>query len=125
MVNCCTHQVCGKEDRVWLSDTPDKFGSIEQHTWCTECGLVQNRSEDRPKKIGYWMNKLGSICYELGITQAQKRLMAKKIEEEAYFQDSFGSYGSGQQELFIQIISKYCDTSRIDFDEYLSLTEPY
>ena len=29
MVNGCPHQVCGKEDRVWLSDTPDKFGSIE------------------------------------------------------------------------------------------------
>ena len=123
MVNGCRHQVCGKQDRVWLSDTPDKFGSIEQHTWCTECGLVKNRSEDRPKKIGYWMNKLGFICYELGITQTQKRLMAKRIEEEAYFQDSFGAYGSGQQELFIQIISIYCDTSRIDFDELFSLTQ--
>ncbi len=125
MVNCCTHQVCGKEDRIWVSDTPDNFGSIEQHKWCMECGLIQNRSEDRPKKIGYWMNKLGSICYELDITQVQKRLIAKKIEEEEYFKDSFGAYGSGQKELFIKIVSEYVDTSRIDFDELFVSTENY
>ena len=125
MVNCCTHQVCGKEDRIWVSDTLDNFGSIEQHKWCIECGLIQNRSEDRPKKIGYWMNKLGSICYELDITQVQKRLIAKKIEEEEYFKDSFGTYGSGQKELFIKIVSEYVDTSRIDFEELFVSTEKY
>ena len=69
------------------------------------------------------MNKLGCICYELGITQVQKRLIAKKIEDEEYFQDSFGAYGSGQQELFIKIVSKYVDTSLIDFEELFAITD--
>ncbi len=113
----CTHTLCGKQDRIWLPTTPDRYSSIEQHQWCTECGMVQNKSDDRPKKIGYWMNKLSTISYELSLPQVQKRLIAKEIEQNEYFHDNFSSYGSSQQELFIQIVNKYCDTSPLDFDE--------
>lgn len=124
-MTACSHTICGREDRIWLSSTPDNYGSVERHQWCTCCGLVQNRSDDRPKKIGYWMNKLGIISYELGLAQAQKRLIAKKIESHEYFQDSFGSYGSSQKELFIQIVSSFIDTSRIDFDVIIPLTDSH
>jgi len=96
----CTHHICGKQDRIWLSTTTDKYGSVEQHQWCTDCGVVQNKSDDRPKKIGYWMNKLGCISYELNLTQTQKRLIAKKIENHEYFQDFFSAYGSSQKKIF-------------------------
>jgi hypothetical protein len=85
------------------------------------CGVLQNISDDRPKAVGYWMNKLGSLCCELGLTQCQKRLIAKEIENNDYFHDSFGSFGSSQKELFIKIVSSYCDTSRIDFGSFLQL----
>ena len=117
----CTHALCGKENRIWLSSTTDKYGAIEQHQWCTTCGMVQNKSDDRPKKMGYWMNKLGVLCYELGLTQTQKRLIAKNLENHEYFHDIFGSYGSSQKKLFMQIVSRYCDASRIDFDELIPL----
>ena len=67
------------------------------------------------------MNKLGSISRELGWTQCQKRLIAKEIENNDYFHDSFGSFGSSQKELFIRIVSSYCDTSAIDFDAVLQV----
>ena len=81
--------------------------------------MIQNISDDRPRAVGYWMNKLGSISYELGLTQCQKRLVAKEIETNEYFADSFGSFGSRQKELFITILSSFCDTSSIDFDTIL------
>jgi len=67
------------------------------------------------------MNKLGSISFELGLTQCQKRLIAKEIENTDYFHDSFGSFGSSQKGLFIKIVSSYCDASRIDFDSFLKV----
>ena len=122
-MTACTHQICGKQDRIWLSTTTDKYGSVERHQWCTTCGVVQNKSDDRPKKIGYWMNKLGSLSYELNLTQTQKRLIAKQIENHEYFHDLFSAYGSSQKKLFIEIVSKYCDTSHVDFDVIIPLLD--
>jgi len=68
------------------------------------------------------MNKLGLISFELGLTQCQKRLIAKEIEENQYFHDNFGSFGSSQKTLFISIVSSHCDTSSIDFDLMLQQT---
>lgn len=119
----CEHIICGKENCIWLPTKPDHYSSIERHRWCKNCGMIQNKSDDLPKKIGYWMNKLGSISYELGLTQSQKRLIAKKIESNEYFHDTFSVYGSSQKELFINIVSSYCDTSKIDFDDFISITD--
>jgi hypothetical protein len=117
----CTHKSCGKEHRIWLPSTPDSYGSIERHPFCTSCGLVQNLSDDRPKALGFWMNKLARLAYDLDLSQCQKRLIAKNLESDSYFNDTFGAYGSGQKELFITIVNKYCDTSRIDFDVFLPM----
>ena len=111
----CSHHVCGKENSIWLQ-TKDLYSSVEKHLYCTSCGVIQNISDDRPRAVGYWMNKLGSISYELGLTQCQKRLIAKEIETNEYLTDSFGSFGSRQKELFVRIVSSFYDTSSIDFD---------
>jgi hypothetical protein len=116
----CSHHVCGKDNSIWFH-TNDIYSSVEKHLYCTSCGVIQNISDDRPKAVGYWMNKLGSISFELGLTQCQKRLIAKEIEKNDYFHDSFGSFGSSQKELFMRIISSYCDTSALDFDAVLQL----
>ena len=117
----CSHHVCGREKSVWFH-TKDCYSSVKKHTYCTTCGVIQNISDDRPKAIGYWMNKLGFLCSELGITHCQKRLIAKEIETNEYFTDSFGSFGSCQKELFKRIVSSHCDTSTIDFDAVIHLS---
>ena len=116
----CSHQVCGRENSIWVH-TKDRYSSVNKHLYCMSCGVIQNISDDRPKALGYWMNKLGSICCELGLTQCQKRLIAKEIENNGYFNDTFGSFGSCQKELFIRILSSYCETSAIDFDAVIHL----
>lgn len=112
----CSHTVCGKEERIWLPSNDQRYGSVEKHSWCTTCGVVQNISDDRSKNSGYWMNKLSFVVSELELTQCQKRLIAKEIESIEYFCDTFSAFGSCQKELFIKTVSKYCDASKIDFD---------
>jgi hypothetical protein len=112
----CSYTVCSKEERVWLPSNDQRYGSVEKHSWCTTCGVVQNISDDRSKNSGYWMNKLSFVVSELELTQCQKRLIAKEIESIEYFCDTFSAFGSCQKELFIKTVSKYCDTSKIDFD---------
>lgn len=112
----CSHQICGKQRRVWFSSSMNNYGSIEKHPYCTSCGAIQNISDDRPKDVGYWMNKLGYISHDLRLTQVQKRLIAKELEHHEYFHDTFSSFGSSQKELFIQIVSKHVDISRVDLD---------
>lgn len=116
----CTHAISGKDDRVWI-EKEDKYSEIEKHLWCTKCGQVQNKSDDRPKAIGFWMNKLSLIAYELNLTQCQKRLIAKDIQSNEYLNDTFSAFGSSQKKLFNRIVSQYTDTSSIDFDLFIQL----
>ena len=73
----CTHKVCGKEEMVWLPVTELNNYSIEKHSWCRNCGLVKNVSEDRAHKIGYWMNLLSIISNQYRLTKCQKRLFRR------------------------------------------------
>jgi len=121
-MKACSHHLCGKENRIWLQ-TKDSYSSVEKHVYCTSCGVIQNISDDRPKAVGYWMNKLGLISFEIGLSQCQKRLIAKEIENNEYFHDTFGSFGSSQKELFMKIVSSYCDVSSLDFESELQLKQ--
>lgn len=119
-MSVCLHKVCGKERNIWFPTT-DRYSAVKRHKYCIECGKIQNLSEDRPRPIGYWMNKLGLLSYALNLTQCQKRLIAKEIENSEYFQDMFSSFGASQRALFIKIMSSYCDVSTVDFDSFLQV----
>jgi len=122
MITACSHKVCGKEKNIWFP-TKDRYSSVKRHVYCINCGRIQNISDDRPRPVGYWMNKLGSLSFDLDLTQCQKRLIAKEIENTEYFHDTFSSFGSGQKALFIKIVSSYCDASAIDFDAFLQVKQ--
>jgi hypothetical protein len=103
----CIHKICGKEDRKWLPVTEANNYSIEKHSWCLNCGVIKNMSDDRPHGIGYWMNLLSSISNYYKLKQCQKRLIAKEIELSENLNDKFGTYGSNQRIIFKRIIKKY------------------
>jgi hypothetical protein len=119
-LNQCDHKECGKEDLVWFPSTDIKYSEIEKHPWCKTCGVVKNISDDRPKKIGYWMNKLSFISDKLSLKQCQRRLIAKEIESFECFHDMFGTYGSDQEKMFIEIISKSTKIRSIDIRSVFS-----
>jgi len=106
----CSHESCGREHRIWLpkninaSDDTRATSSngksdVSLHYWCILCGCVQNISDDRPKKIGYWMNVLSKIARECLVTQSQKRLVVKELESYECFDDMYGTTGSAQREV--------------------------
>lgn len=103
----CVHELCGKEEMAWLPVSELNNYSIEKHPWCIHCGLVKNISDDRPHKIGYWMNLLSYISKQYQLTQCQQRLVAKEIENSEFLDDTFGINGSCQKIIFKKIINKY------------------
>ena len=116
MNSSCAHRSCSKDRYVWFPASFSNTTDVERHPWCVHCGVIQNLSADRPKKEGYWMNVLGRIATEGNLAQCQKRLIAKEIKDCMYLQDTFGTFGSAQKQLFISIVSKYCDLSLINLE---------
>ena len=115
----CSHESCGREDKIWLP--VDSSGKSEAllHPWCKHCGLVKNISDDRPKKIGHWMNVLSKISYHQSLKQCQRRLIAKELQSCEEFIDLYGITGSAQKDLFIKIMKKYCNINTKNIDSFI------
>lgn len=126
----CSHDSCGREHRIWLpeninaSDTMRTINSsgksdISLHYWCILCGCVQNISDDRPKKMGYWMNILSKIARECSVTQSQKRLVVKDLEFYECFYDMYGTTGSAQREVFVRAVRRYFGLCESTIDSFI------
>jgi hypothetical protein len=115
MVNCL-HMSCSEEQRVWLHEDRCNTSDVSLHHWCVFCGVVQNISDNRPRKMGYWMNILCKIERRFSLTQSQKRLIVKALAAHDSFDDLYSILGSEQKEVFIQTVKKYCNLceSKID-----------
>ena len=119
----CHHDSCGREDRIWLpnnaissydmgfTDNKGKSCDVSLHYWCVLCGCVKDISDDRPQKMGYWVNILSSISKEYKVTQSQKRLVVKELESYEYFDDIYGITGSSQRDVFVKAVKKFCGIS--------------
>ena len=105
----CLHTSCNKEQSLWLHETRCITSDVSLHRWCVLCGVVQNITEDGPRKIGYWMNILRKIEKRYSLTQCQKRLIVKALETNDSFSDLFSISGSEQKEVFIRIVKQYCN----------------
>ncbi len=130
MVNCC-HESCGRDDRIWLpkvgkaSDDARSTGSSGRfdaalHHWCVFCGCIKNISDDRPKKMGYWINILSRIAKDCGVSQSQKRLVVKALESYEDFDDMYGTTGSSQRDVFVKVVKKYCGLCEGTIDSFVS-----
>ena len=104
----CNHENCGREYRIWLPLTTDQIkGDIQLHPWCIHCGQIQNISDDRGKKIGYWINMLSRLTTHLSITQVQRRLILKAINNHDGFFDIYSITFSDQKKVFVSVIEEY------------------
>ena len=115
----CSHVTCGKEEKVWVPRSHRNSTDVAKHPWCKHCGDVKNISDDRPKNIGYWMNVLSIIASELELKQVQKRLIAKDISACDDLQDTYGTYGSAQEELFLSIVAHHVSLKGLDLETIL------
>jgi hypothetical protein len=126
----CSHKNCNRDQRIWL---PETMTSLEEartasgnhrsdvllHHWCVHCGCVQNISDDRPKKIGYWINILSQIERQRPITQCQKRLIIKSLESNEFFEDMYATTGSAQRRVFVKIVQNYCKLGEHTIDSFI------
>ena len=117
-MDACNHDNCGREERIWLNSN-EPYSDVELHPWCVHCGLIKNVSDDRPKKIGYWMNVLSLVEKDYNIKKVQKRLVSKELETNTGFNDFYGTTGSSQKNLFVDILKKYCKVCVRDLDSYI------
>jgi len=114
----CSHQSCGREERVWYLTDISSYSDIKQHPWCVHCGMIKNITDDRPHKIGYWMNKLGAIAKHCSLKRVNTRMMSKEIEKHVVFDDTYGTTGSNQKMMFKKIIRKYCNINPKIIDSF-------
>lgn len=125
----CSHESCGREHRIWLPKTltwskttrttSNGRSDVSLHYWCALCGCVQNMSDDRPKKMGYWINILSKMAREYSVTQSQKRLVIKELESNDLFEDMYGTTGSAQKEVFVEAVKKYCRLCESTIDSFV------
>ena len=108
----CSHESCNHEENIWLPRENNLGSDVALHPWCLHCGLVKNISDDRPKKIGYWMNILSKLSYRFSIPQCQRRLIALELNTSEEFTDLYGITGSAQKEFFTNIVKKYYSICR-------------
>ncbi|MBS3781581.1 MAG: hypothetical protein KGY66_03755 [Candidatus Thermoplasmatota archaeon] len=91
--------------------------TLSLHPYCENCGLVRNVGPDRPRKLGYYVDKLSELENYLKnedskkgknkLTEVHKRLIVKEMEEEKVFNDLYGVLASTQEEKFVEILKKY------------------
>ena len=126
----CAHESCGRDHRIWL---PSKIGDLNNlsniglgnhsenvlHSYCVYCGTVKNVSDDRPRKIGYWMNVLSVICSNHSVSNVQKRLIVKDLENYCFFDDLYGSNFSSQRNVFIKTVKKYVTIHEKIIDSFI------
>jgi len=104
----CSHIDCSRDKRDWLNVNSHPGSDIKLHPWCKNCGIVKNISDDKCYSIGFWMNVLSRISNRYSIKQVQKRIISKYLKSHDYFNDKYYVTGSSQQEIFKNIVSKYC-----------------
>ena len=110
----CEHKNCSTEENDWLPYEMDGFNfGLKPHPYCIHCGTVKNISQDRAKRIGYYVNIISKMEKSLrNLTKVQFRLIVKDLEKIDGFEDAYWMTGSCQKRIFINIVKKYCNISQ-------------
>ena len=103
----CNHERCGREKYIWFPTSHTNHAEILKHPWCKHCGVLENISDDKPKKIGYWINIFAKIRPYLHITQVQSRLVSTELKQNNDFVDFYATTFTSQKNLFVTILAKH------------------
>ena len=114
----CNHENCGREHRIWMPCANMHYSEVVLHPYCRHCGLVKNLSDDQAHGLGYWINILSRISKIFALKKVQKRLIAKELESNDCFDDSYGVTGAAQKDLFVKTLKKYTKIDLKNIDSY-------
>ncbi len=121
----CSHISCAPSKGVWLplvahvGITTD----LKKHPYCESCGVVKNIGGDRAKSIGFYTDVLTTMKEYINkrhrlmpkFTQTQIRLIAKELESNELFWDTYGTNRDIQRDKFIEEVRKYRPDLTDDF----------
>lgn len=121
----CKHISCPPNRSVWLPliTYVGLNAHMKKHPYCKECGVVKNIGGDRAKSIGYYTNVLIDIRTHINhrhkiipkLTKTQIRLIAKELESNDLFTDTYGTNLDIQRITFIEEVRKYRPDLTEDF----------
>ncbi len=108
------HEDCPYAEMEWLPPSSPMVERVPvQHKpFCKECGIVKNIGSDRARKLGYFATALGRLksridkehdrsTYSIAkISEAQVRIMIKRLESIDGFDDHYDMTFRSQLELF-------------------------
>jgi hypothetical protein len=115
------HRLAEPSKWPWLPTQGN--GVLAQHPWCKDCGLVKTVGAERARDFGGLVNLLGALQRRLEehgyrVTEAQKRLIVKKLRElEA--DDTFALTRVSQERALTQVVSRYLGLTPETVDTYL------
>jgi hypothetical protein len=114
----CFHRNCDRDKRIWVPLNNHSGADVKLHPWCMDCGVIKNISDDRGRKLGYWMNTLSKIAASFSLKQVQKRCIAKELASYEWFNDNYFISGSAQKIIFKNIVKKYCNINVNSIDSF-------
>jgi hypothetical protein len=107
----CNHENCGDREKIWLTFKYNgRERGLKPHLYCAKCGLIKNGSSDKPRRMGYYINKITVIGKEIKITKVQMRLVSIELEKRG-IDDAYGMNSHDQEEIFIEVLRHYVNVS--------------
>jgi hypothetical protein len=108
------HEDCKIQEMEWLPPSSPAVERVPlQHKpFCRHCGVVKNLGSDRARKLGYFATALGRLRTRIDrehdrsvfsiakLTEAQVRMVIKRLEAVEDFDDPYAMTFTAQQELF-------------------------
>ena len=108
------HEDCAYSQMEWLPPSSPMVERVPvQHKpFCKDCGVVKNIGSDRARKLGYFATALGRLktridkehdrsTYSIAkVTEAQVRIIIKRLEAIEGFDDPYSMTFRAQMELF-------------------------
>lgn len=129
------HEDCPYAEMEWLPPSSPEIERVPvQHKpFCRHCGTVKNIGSDRARKLGYFATAIGRLkgrldkehdrsVYSIAkLTEAQVRLMIKRIEAVEGFDDNYSMTFTSQQDIFERAVrSVRPDIPKAVLDEIIS-----
>lgn len=112
------HEDCRYTEMEWLPPSSPKVERvpIQHKPYCSICGVVKNIGSDRARKLGFFATALGRLkgrmdkehdrsTYSIAkLSEAQVRLVIKRLESVDGFDDPYAMTFHAQLELFEEAV---------------------
>ncbi len=113
----------GGNGKEWLPRLDNELAVL--HPFCGECGIIKNITNDRARKLGHFANVLYEIKTHLEnrkserFTEAQMRLIIKRLQGTEGFEDAYWMHYSVQKSIFLDAVSAYTRLSHNFVESFL------